>query len=232
MPKRKEPPADPARFEEAISAFRKRVPMKREEWDKLTTAQRERAFMVSEVALADLITEVYEGIGKAIEKGTRFEEFKETAGKKLTEHWGGEKPGRIQTIFRTNVMANYSAGREAIISAPVVREARPYVRYDGIDDDVQTDICYELDGTVHPADSDFVASRTPPLHHNCRTIKTPLTAEEAEEEGITDTPPDVTPAKGFGAAPSEAGADWTPEMIGYPTPVREVLKGRLKKKGG
>lgn len=227
MPKKVEPPADPFRFEEAIDAFRRRVPMTRAEWDELAEAQKEKAFMVSEVATADLVTEVFEAIDRAIEHGTTIEEFKATAGETLIDHWGEEKPGRLETIFRTNVMANYNAGRHAMITAPAVLELRPYVRYDGIDDDRQTEFCRALDGKILPADDPLWNRCTPPNHYNCRCVLTPLSEEEAEEEGIETEPPDVEPQDGFGLPPSAAGQDWTPEMIGYPKEVKVELQRRL-----
>jgi SPP1 gp7 family putative phage head morphogenesis protein len=222
-------PADPQRFEEAIDKFGERVPMKRSEWDKLTQGQREHAFMVSEVSLADVVTEVYEGIGRAVKNGTTFEEFKATAGQALIEHWGGEKPGRLETIFRTNVLTAYNGGRHAVLTAPAVKRARPYWRFDGIDDDRQSDICAELDGRVMAADDPRWAKWHPPMHHQCRSTVVPLSEAEAREEGIDDDDPDVDPQEGFGVPPAVEGSDWTPDLVAYPEEIRKELRARLKK---
>lgn len=224
-------PADPNEFTEAVEKFRARVPMKRGEWDKLKAGQKEFSFTVSEVTLANILTEVFEGLKTAIAKGTTFEEFKATIGATLENHWGGEKPGRIETIFRTNVLSAYNGGRHAIISAPEVKRFRPYRRFDGIDDDRQTDICDDCDGTILPADHPWWLTHTPGLHFNCRSVTTPLSEEEALAEGI-DEPPPVHPAEGFGAPPALDGPDWEPDITEYPEEVRATLEERLRKKSG
>jgi SPP1 gp7 family putative phage head morphogenesis protein len=225
-------PADPNEFTEAVEKFRARVPMKRGEWDKLRAVEKEKAFTVSEVALADIITEVFESLKDAIAKGTSFEEFKATAGARLEQHWGGEKPGRLQTIFRTNLIGAYNGGRHAIISAPEVQRFRPYRRFDGIDDDRQTEICDACDGVVLPADDPWWLTHSPLMHFNCRSVVTPLSEEEARAEGIDTDPPPLTPSEGFGAPPSLDGPDWEPDLTEYPEEIRATLEERLRKKSG
>jgi SPP1 gp7 family putative phage head morphogenesis protein len=239
VPRRKPPapttegiPADPARFEEAIEKFRDRVPMKRGEWEKLEEGQKEHAFFVSEVSLAELVNEAYEAVGKALEEGTGLAEFKATAGASLIEHWGGEKPGRLETILRTNVMTAYSGGRHAVMSAPAMKKARPFRRFDGIDDDRQTEICASLDGKVYAADDPIWLSRTPPLHFNCRSILTPLSETEAAEEDVEDELPPSAPQAGFGSPPALDGPDWEPDVTKYPEEIQAELAARLKKGGG
>jgi SPP1 gp7 family putative phage head morphogenesis protein len=228
MARKKNITADPEQFEEAVDAFRKRVPMKRGEWDKLTAQERKHAFMVSEVASADLVTEVYEAIDKAIAKGTTFAEFQKDIGGKLVEHWGGEKPGRIETIFRTNVLENYNVGRQEIFDEPAVKATRPYLRFDGIDDDRQSEICEEYDGMILPTDDPFWARHSPPLHYNCRSTITALSEEEADEEGITTAGarPKVPPLEGFGQKAATSGKDWVPDVDVYPAEIAAELKKR------
>jgi len=224
-------PADPNQFTEAIQKFRARVPMKREEWDKLNKGQKQFAGTVSEVTLADLITEVFDSLASALEQGTTFETFKADAGAKLVEHWGADKPGRLETIFRTNLLTAYNGGRHAVISAPSVRQFRPYLRFDGIDDDAQTEVCHDNDGTVLAADDPAWENRTPPLHFNCRSVVTPLSADEAADEGIDDEPPDSEPDEGFGSPPPIDGPDWEPDLQDYPEEIRDTLEERLKNGG-
>jgi SPP1 gp7 family putative phage head morphogenesis protein len=222
-------PADPNEFTEAVEKFRARVPMPKAEWNKLRAGQKEFAFTVAEVALADLLTEVFEGLKAAIAKGTTFEEFKATIGPKLEEHWGGTKPGRLDTIFRTNVLGAYNGGRHVVISAPDVKRFRPYRRFDGIDDDRQTEICNDCDGTILPADDPWWLTHTPGLHFNCRSVVTPLSDDEAKAEGI-DEPPPVKPAEGFGVPPALDGPDWEPDLNEYPEGIREELKKRINER--
>jgi SPP1 gp7 family putative phage head morphogenesis protein len=228
VPEKKLPPADPERFDEAVDAFRKRVPMTRDAWDELNTAERERAFMVSEVTLASVVADVWEAMDAAIANGGTYQEFAATAGAALTEHWGGEKPGRLETIFRTNLNAAYNEGRHEILTAPAVKEARPFWRLDGVDDDRQSEICRRVDGTVLPADDSWWKKNSPPRHFNCRCIITPLTEDDANDEGVDDEPPRVPPQEGFGAQPSSTGQDWEPDLTAFPEEIAAQLAKRLK----
>ncbi len=223
-------PADPNDFAEAIDKFRARVPMPKGEWEKLKSGQKEFATTVAEVATADMVAEVMKGIDRALASGTTFEEFKATAGETLVQHWGGDKPGRLETIFRTNLLTAYNGGRHAVISSPTVREFRPYSRFDGIDDDVQTEICDDCDQTILPADDPWWDTHTPLLHYNCRSVITPLSEEEALAEGIDDEPPPADADEGFGTPPAVDGPDWEPDLEDYPEEIRATLEERLGKK--
>lgn len=226
-------PADPELFDEAIKKFRARVPMTKDQYDSLEEGQQEHAFTVAEVTTADLVTEVFDSMNRALDSGHTFEDFKATAGESLLEHWGGDKPGRLETIFRTNLLSAYNGGRFAILSAPAVRATRPFSRFDGIDDDRQSDICRDADGTILPADDPWWASHTPPLHFNCRSVVTPLSPEEADDEGgVDDEGPDNEPTEGFGTPPTDQGPDWEPDLNDYPEEIRAELQARLKKGTG
>jgi SPP1 gp7 family putative phage head morphogenesis protein len=215
------------RFEAAIEAINKRAPVDRETWDALSRLERENAFTVSRVAQADVLQQVLDAVQSAVEHGTDLEQFKDDVYGQLLESWGGEMPGRLETIFRTNLITAYNEGRHAIISAPTVKRARPYWRFDATMDDRVTDECEELNGTILPADDPFWSSHTPPLHFNCRSILVPLTAEEAGEEGIDDEAPDVEEDEDFGAAPSKDGEDWRPDLDRFDPEIREELESRL-----
>lgn len=70
-----EPAADPDRFDAAVEAFRKRVPMPKEDWDQLTTQQRERAFTVSRVTEGRVLQDTFDAIDRAVSEGLGMAEF-------------------------------------------------------------------------------------------------------------------------------------------------------------
>lgn len=222
------PPPDPDRFDEAVRAFRARVPMTDDEFDELVEAEQERAFYVAGVSQARVVQQVMDALDKAIEDGTTLDEFKADVGSSLSDSWGGDDPGRLETVFRTNVMTAYNDGRQAIFDDPAVQEARPYLRFDATEDSRTSDICDALNGKVLPADSTFWNTHRPPLHHNCRSILTPLTEDEAKDEGITAGHPDTKGAKpdpGFGgtAEPEDA----KPDFSAFDPDVSKILRDRL-----
>lgn len=226
-------PSDPIKFTEAIAALLDRVPMTKGLFDELDAAEQEFAFTVAGVTEADLVAQVFDEIERAVRDGTTFEDFRSAVGEKLEASWGGEKPGRLETIFRTNVEGAYNAGRYREMTAPAVRRARPYWRYDAIEDATLDDcpICSRCAGVILPADHPWWRTHYPILHPNCRCVATPLTEEEARAEGITRNPPDVRPPAGFGKAPSVTGSDWEPDAEDYPAEIRGELEERISSAG-
>lgn len=222
-----EPAADPDRFDAAVEAFRKRVPMSRDEWDLLTTQQRERAFMVSKVSEARVIQDTFDAIDRAVSEGLTLEDFKDAVAADLIEAWGGEIPGRLENIFRTGVQGAYSEGRHAIMSSPTVKQARPYWRFDDAETDRECDLCSECGGTVLPADDPWWETHNPPLHFQCECKKTALSREEAEEEGIDGKGPDIDAGEGFGEEPSQEGTNWDFDLSGLDPELRAIVQGAL-----
>jgi SPP1 gp7 family putative phage head morphogenesis protein len=220
--------ADPEHFEEAVRQFRKRVPMSDAQWEALTLAEREFAFKVSGVAQADLVNDAWTAIDRAIRDGTTLEDFKREVGGQLEAAWGREDPARLETVFRTNTQSAYNGGRHEVMSHPEVKKARPFLRFDAVIDARTSDACDALDGTVRPADDPFWHTHHPPLHFNCRSILTPLTPDEADDEGVTKGPPpaDGEPDEGFGRPPT-VGGDFEPRPADYPAPIADILRDRL-----
>lgn len=219
-------PTDPAKYDAALAAWRKRDPMPKSEWEKLEEEEREYAFTVAGVAQADVVADVWESIDRAIENGRPLADFKAEVTESLERAWGGEKPGRIETIFRTNINGAYNGGRHAIFTAPAVKAARPYWRFDLIDDADLCEICQECKGVILPADDPWWDEHLPPLHFRCRCTFVALSPEEAEDEGIDSDGPDVEAGEGFGAPPSQQGDDWA-DPGDYPAPIGDVLSDVL-----
>jgi hypothetical protein len=75
-----------------------------------------------------------------------------------------------------------------------------YLMFVAILDSSTTELCSALGepSVVLPASHPFWSSHSPPMHANCRSYLVGLTPEEAEEAGITDSPPDIDADDGFG----------------------------------
>lgn len=219
--------SDVDRYDEAIHAFQRRLPMSRGEWDELELAERRYAFIVSGVAQADLVLDVFDEIDRSIRDGVDIEDFKAKMAEKLYESWGAEDAPRVETIFRTNVQSAYNEGRYEVFSAPAVKEARPYFRFDAIDDDRTDDECLDLNGTILEQDDEFWDENIPPLHFNCRCQITGVTAEEADDEGDDEAPDSEHADDGFGGRPDEEGRDWEPDFGKYPDDIGDELRVKI-----
>lgn len=213
----------PVRFREAVAAWKKRDPMPKKDFDALEADAEEHAFDVAAAAQADLVTDVFEAIESAIANGDTLEDFKDAVGEQLEQSWGGADASRLETIFRTNVNTAYNEGRHSVFSAPAVKEARPYWRFDLIDDDRICDICEDCGGVVLPADDPWWEEHLPPLHFNCRCSFNALSDDEAREEGVDEEGPDSDADDGFGTAPDEEGEDWDATEADRPAAIGDVL---------
>lgn len=209
--------ANPVNPEEAIAWFRARLPLPKADWQALEERARRKAFTVAGVAQLDLLAEVWESLGRALEQGTPYAEWAREARGKLEAAWGRKNSARLEVIFRTNVQMAYSSGRWAQMEAPEVKRTRPYRMYDAILDSRTTSICKTRHGTVLPADDPWWERNWPPLHFNCRSGVRPLTELEARQRGITQRPTSSNPQAGFGNAPQSW--EWGPEPQDYPPPL-------------
>lgn len=219
--------ADPLRFEEAIAWFQGRVPLLKAEWSQLTEEARRRAFTAAGVALLDRMAELHASLLRALEEGTPLDEWRREALGILGQGWNR---GHLETIFRNNIQAAYSAGRWDQLQDPAVRRSHPYLMYDAVLDDRTTEICRARDGVVRPADDPWWQDNWPPLHHNCRSGVRALTAAEAQRRGISPNPPSIPPQEGFGLSPAAeewvdgyakgqrqaAALPWNPAFAGEP----------------
>lgn len=217
---------NPVRFDEAIRAFRERVPMTRDEWDTLEADEQDFAFTVSAVAQADIVEQVWNALDSAIEHGDTLEDFKDSIRQALYDAWGEPDGARVETIFRTNVNQAYNDGREEIFSDPAVADERPIWRYELIADGDLCEICEECDGVILPADDPWWDEHRPIQHPRCRCSFAALTLEEARAEGYDgggDDGPDVQTADGFGD-----GEEWEPSGADYPSPIGDHLDDVLE----
>jgi SPP1 gp7 family putative phage head morphogenesis protein len=201
--------------------------MNSDEYYELEAKARGRAFTVSGVAELDLVTDVWRAIESAVENGETLEDFKARIGSDLEEAWGGEIPGRLETIFRTNVQSAYAAGRYHQNNRPEVRATHPYSRFTAVLDSRTSDICEALDGTVLHSDDPFWATHQPPLHFNCRSDVSAITVEEAHELGVDEVPPEMQPDDGFGVPIT----DWKPDLSTRPVELGLLYELKLHEQG-
>lgn len=218
---------DPSDYDAAVAEIRRRVPLTEDELERLGEAYREHAFTVANVTSADVVTDVWEALQRAVSDGTTLDDFKDEIGDKLERAWGGPDPARLETIFRTNVQTAYQRGRYELMKSPALRRVRPYARLDGVGDSRQSEICEAVDGTVLPIEELEERRMIPPLHFNCRTNLVPISADDADE-GERETPEDAEPDEGFGSAPPKPG-EWEPDLNGYPAGISEILAERLRR---
>lgn len=218
--------ADPEEFAEASEWFRDRFPVTPDLAAKLGRYAGGRAWTISGVAQLDVVLHAYDHLLKAIENGTPFEDWQDQVEESLTKSWGEPDSARLATIFRNATQQSLNAGRYRQMTDPEVKDLRPYVLLDGINDAAQSDICEKIDGTIVHIDDPWLASHHPQLHHRCRTQEVSLSAEDAERRGVTKDLPAAKADKGFGAPPDDNSKPWRPEPTDYPPELFKVYEDK------
>lgn len=102
----------------------------------------------------------------------------------------------LETLARTSMYEALNEARMAEFMDPALSGFVVAIEYSAILDARTSDLCEELNGQIHPVDSDFWDTFRPPNHFNCRSI--PLAITEADGDWIeSEVPDDLEPQPGF-----------------------------------
>jgi len=189
-------------FKAAIEFFRGKANIPTETWDELTGEMHKRAFTVAGAAQLDLLADLREAIGKAIEEGTTLAEFRADFDAIVARYgWSykGTRGWRTAVIYDTNLSVAYSAGRFKQMSTPAVAAVRPYLRYMPSSSEHQRREHKQWYNLVLPIDDPFWDAHYPPNGWGCKCGVTSVSArglerlqKEEAERGLpirTEAPP-------------------------------------------
>lgn len=239
------PPALP--MQEALDFWRQKIQLAPKEFYALAEAQRVRAFTVSGLARADMLTLIHQGIETALQDGITLEQFKKNLANVWEDNgWTGHKAWRIDNIFRTNLQTAYNVGRYRQMTE--VAGDRPYWQYSAVNDSRTRPTHRALHGKVYRHDSPFWDTWYPPNGFRCRCKVKTLSAEDvrarglAVEEYLKDDliepvgehgPMPARPLRpdaGFAGNPGKEA--WQPDLSKYPEGIRERLQRMLEHGAG
>ena len=127
----------PMPFAEALAFFKNLAVLSGPEFGALAAElgdyAKAQAFTIARIASADLLQDLYEAVGDAIEAGQAFGEFREGIDEIMARRgWAGLAPYRLDNIFRTNIQTAYSVGRYKQMTA--IASRRPFWEYDAVND--------------------------------------------------------------------------------------------------
>ncbi len=201
-------------FAEAIRLFKERQVLERDKFEQLTAAAKRRAFTVARLARQELLVAAHAELSRQIESspatGPKLGDFKKFVAERLeTAGWTPANPSHVETIYRTNVVGAYSAGRHAEMTQPEVLQARPYWQWFSVRDDRARATHRAAHGTLLPADHDFWQRAFPPAGYNCRCRVVSRSQRWFEANGgASSAVPDGLPDDGFtGGAGALLSAD-------------------------
>jgi len=199
------PEYTPLPFSEAIEYFRKKMPVSREEFRALQEEARAKAFTFFSAHTRTIAAEMKTKIQKALQEGQSFQEFKNSLPEMKEALGFGKKPWRLETLFRTNVISSYQAGRYEQMSDAEVLARRPYWQYVAVMDERTRDEHAEMNGAVYPAEHSFWDEWYPPNGYNCRCEVVTVSEGEVKEEGlnIRKNLPEIHPDPAFRYNPAK-----------------------------
>ncbi len=128
--------AAPLPFPEAVAFWEDKVPLSEEAFFNLSEEARRRAFTVTNVTKMEIITDVFDAVGRAIGEGQSLGQFKSSYKEMMTRRgWEGGSAWHAETIYRTNIQTGYAVGRHDQMRA----STREYWRYGAIVDAASRD---------------------------------------------------------------------------------------------
>ena len=222
----------PQRPDEAIAYIRARLAgrMSPDDIEALVARIRNKSLTIAQAAMLSLTSDTWTKLEAAERAGIPYDEAKAQHAEALRAAYVGNatRPAtKVDSIVKNLSNDALAVGRKLNVAVRGDGDINAYThqRFDAVMDDRVSEICEACNGTILPINDPWWKSHQPPLHHNCRSIVTPLTRAEAEAMGITAAPPRVAPTDGFGD--TESLMSWTPQPADYPTQVYKIYSERF-----
>lgn len=209
-------PADFSRlpFTDALRTFRARNVLQRHLFDKLEAAAKTKAFTVAGVTADQMLATIHDELVKQVAAGANLREFSKFIRTRLQDSGfvASLKPlangqqalsaSHVETVFRTNTLGAYNAGRHAQMTDPEVLRLRPVWEFRAIRDDRVREAHGAAHGKRLLASDPFWKSAYPPygFRCRCRVVALPATALSTVVSGSEISGlPDAGFASGVGA---------------------------------
>lgn len=189
---------DPAQlpFTEAIDFFKKKIKLPTSGYTDIWQEQHSLSFVVAGANTDALVTDFYNAMLNAKEKGTGYaafqQEFDATTARNKWAHNG--TPGwRSRVIYDTNMQAAYNAGR--FQQQWELRDAMPYWKYVHTSREHPRPWHLAWNGTILPATSDWWITHYAANGYGCKCRIDALTQAQAEAfwKAAGKTGPDPEP---------------------------------------
>lgn len=199
-------------FPEQIKFFRNKVNIPTERWNDLKRDAHDTGFMVAGAAKADLLADLKDAVGKAVEHGTTLAAFRKDFDKIVAKHgWTGftgseSEAGiawRTRVIYETNLRTSYQAGRWQQIQAG--KAYRPYLQYKHSHAVINARVEHlAWNGKVLAVDDPWWQSHYPPNGFGCQCTVFALSERDLTRLGKT----------GPDQAPNDGTYEWTDKNTG------------------
>jgi len=156
----------------------------------LAEALQENIYLFSAARTFQQTLEMSEALTDEEGKLISFKDFQQAATEIYAKYNGGSfmdvdgeertLNGWLETEYNTAIQQASNAKQWNKIEKQ--KETLPYLRFVAVGDELECDICGEMDGICAPVDDDVWLENTPTLHWNCRCVMEQLDKEEGEAE--------------------------------------------------
>lgn len=201
-------------YRDAVSFFKKKQPIQRHLFEKLSSAAKARAFTVAGLASDHAIGLVQGELARVIQEGATLADFADRVKQRLeSAGFSSLKPSHLETVFRTNLLDAYNVGRRAEMAQPERIKLRPFWRINGVGDARQRESHKRVMGWVLRADDPFWTSAGgPPWGFQCRCRVSSLSPKRAA--GIKIRSGAEVRAAGLPDRGFEPNALFPPDLLG------------------
>ncbi|MCP4674366.1 MAG: DUF935 family protein [Deltaproteobacteria bacterium] len=164
-------------FQKAMKIFRQRDIVTKAVWNSLEAEAKRKAFTVAGLQTRTMVQAIHAELARQIGQGADLREFRKFMTERLQSSGliGAKHPqtgifsaNHVETVFRTNALNAYGAGRHSHASQPAVIRARPVWGISGIGDSRSRRSHRKAHGKYLYASDPFWKQAYPPFGFNCR----------------------------------------------------------------
>jgi SPP1 gp7 family putative phage head morphogenesis protein len=166
---------------------------------ELAAALQDNIYLFSAARTFQQTLEMSEALTDEEGKLISFKDFQQAATEIYAKYNGGSfmdvdgeertLNGWLKTEYNTAIQQASNAKQWNKIEKQ--KETLPYLRFVAVGDELECEICGELDGTCLPVDDDFWDANSPEAHYNCRCVLEQLDKEEGEDNESTQEEADA-----------------------------------------
>ena len=204
---------------EALKFFRKKVPVSDSAFQAMDARMRAAAFRIAGVEEASLVTAVRDQLERAITGELTLGQFlKEAPALFQAAGVTPAAPYHLETMFRTNTLTAFGAGKWTEAQDPELADLFPLYRYSAILDDRTREDHAAMHGFTAPAEDPTWGSWWPPNGFNCRCTVVPLSSAYIDRHRVRESRAShpartgqMQPDPGFRTNPQAALDQWAQE---------------------
>ncbi len=190
-------------FQQQADFFRRKVSVPSARWDDLQRENHAHGFMVAGLARMDVLDDIRQAIGAAIERGESLADFRARFDSSVLGKWEGftgseseaRRAWRTRVIYKTNMRTAYMAGRWEQL------EKFPYLRYQHNTVANPREQHQAWDGLIIATSDPWWETHYPPNGWGCACTATGIS--EARLRAMGKSGPDGAPPAVLGDPPPE-----------------------------